>query len=73
MACHGVALPSEATRSGTNRSEIAPDEIGEHHVMKDPGSERHIALVVVISALVLFALLWLLIDANTFSSVRGAP
>jgi hypothetical protein len=39
----------------------------------DPASGRGTALVLVAVAIALFVLLWLTIDSNLFSSVRGSP
>jgi hypothetical protein len=41
--------------------------------VRDSESGRRIAVLIVLAALVVFALLWLTVDANTFSSVHGAP
>ncbi|HEU5306446.1 MAG TPA: hypothetical protein VFW97_03905 [Acidimicrobiia bacterium] len=41
--------------------------------MRDPDRGRRLAFVAALVALVLFAVLWLTIDSNTFSSVHGAP
>jgi hypothetical protein len=43
------------------------------HVVRDPDRGRRLAFVAALVALVLFAVLWLTIDSNTFSSVHGAP
>jgi hypothetical protein len=41
--------------------------------MRDPDGGRPMSLVLVLWALFFFALLWLAIDSNMFSSVHGAP
>ncbi len=41
--------------------------------MKGSGSERRMAILLVVVTLVLFAGLWFAIDLNVFSGVRGAP
>lgn len=40
--------------------------------MRDPDSGRRVAVLLLIVAAVLFALLWLAIDSNVFSSAHGA-